>query len=298
MDHTTVRASTPVRRRPAALVAVVAACAAGPLLLVSPGVTPGAAATTSVAATSVGMAAAGREVVLDLDAAAVGPAGGDGTPVPTAGTVATVAEIRTHASGVATTVRHRGAGSALRLPAFDAAADRATVPVAVLAITPTGTRGLDPGSDDFVFGASVRVDSTSTGTTVDNGDNVVQRGLVGSPAQMKLQVDGRFPACRVKGVAGAVQVTADSRLRAGRWFDLSCRRAGDTVTLVQRGVGADGAVVRKRWTGRGPTGSLSVLGRDVPLTVGGKTDATGAPLAAGADPLNGSVDDIYLDLLG
>lgn len=290
MAHTTRRAPTPARRRAAALVAAVAACAAGPLLLVSPGATPSAAAAPPLAAT-----AAGRELVLDLDAAT---GGGEGTPVPTAGTVATTAEIRTRAAGAATAVRHRGAGSALRLPAFDAVADRATVPVAVLAVTPTGTRGLDPGAGDFVFGASVRVDKTSTGTTVDNGDNVVQRGLVSSPAQMKLQVDGRVPACRVKGADGTVLVTANSRLRAGRWFDLSCRRAGDTVTLVQRGVGADGVVVRRQWTRRGATGSLSALGRDVPLTVGGKTDATGAPLAAGADPLNGSVDDIYLDLLG
>lgn len=292
MDHTTVRVPNPMRRRSAALIAVAAACAAGPLLLVPPGITPGAAAATSV--TSVAATAAGREVVLDLDA---GAAGGEGTPVPTAGTVATAAEIRTHASGVATAVRHRGAGSALRLPAFDAVARPATVPVAVLVVRPTRTRGLDPGSLDFVFGASVRIDRTSTGTTVDNGDNVVQRGLYGSPAQMKLQVDDRVPACRVKGADGAVQVTADSRLRAGRWFDLSCRRVGDTVTLVRRGVGVDGTVVRQRWTRRGPTGSLSALGRDVPLTVGGKTDATGAPLTAGADPLNGSVDDIYLDLL-
>lgn len=293
MDHTTERAPIPVRRRSAALVAVVAACAAGPLLLVPPGA-PAAAAERSGAGTSVAATAAGRELVLDLDA---GAAGGEGTPVPTAGTVATAAEIRTHASGVATAVRHRGAGRALRLPAFAAAADRETVPVAVLAVTPTGTRSLDPGSGDFVFGASVRVDRTSTGTTTDNGDNVVQRGLIGSPAQMKLQVDGRRPACRVKGADGEVQVTADRRLRPGRWYDLSCRRAGDTVTLVQRGVGADGVVVRQRWTRRGPTGSLSALGRGVPLTVGGKTDATGAPLTAGADPLNGSVDDIYLDLL-
>ncbi len=289
MDHTTVRALTPVRRRSAALVAVVAACAAGPLLLVSPGVTPDAAATTSVAAT-----ATGRELVLSLDGAV---AGGDGTRVPTAGTSPTTAAVRTNADAVATVLRHEGAGRALRLPAFAPGADRQTVPVALVAVTSTGSPDLDPGASDFVLGASVRLDATSTGTTVDNGDNVVQRGLYAAKSQMKLQFDGRRPGCRVKGDLGAVAVYPDTRVRADRWFDLSCRRSGDTVTLVQQRVRADGTIARRRWSRSGPIGSLSGLDATVPLTVGGKSNPSGAPLVASADQLNGSVDDVYLDIL-
>lgn len=288
METTPTRAPTTRRRGPAVLVALAAACAAGPLLLVPPGAAAGAPAAPTASA-------AGRELVLDLDAA-VG--GGEGTPVPTAGTVPTEAEVRTHAGGVTSVVRHRGAGRALRLPAFAADGDRATSPVALVAVTPTGPAGLDPGAGDFVLGASVRLDARTTGTAVDNGDNVVQRGTFEAAAQMKLQVDGRRPSCRVKGADGVVTVSADTRLRADRWFKLSCRRAGDVVTLLQERTTVDGTVVRRSWVGRGPTGSLSKLDPDVPLTVGGKTDVTGAPLASGADQLNGSVDDVYLDVLG
>ncbi|WP_160009282.1 hypothetical protein [Nocardioides sp. AX2bis] len=290
MDTLTVRASTRVGRRSAALVAAVAACAAGPLLLVSPGVAPGAAAATSVAATG----DLGRELVLDLDTAV---AGGEGTRVPTAGTSPTTAEVRTNADAVVRVVRHEGAGRALRLPSFAAGADATTVPVALVAVTSTGSPDLDPGASDFVLGASVRLDATSTGTRVDNGDNVVQRGTFDAASQMKLQVDGRTPSCRVKGAEGAVTVFADTRLRADRWFDLTCRRTGATVTLVRERVLADGTVARRSWSRNGPIGSLSGLAPGVPLTVGGKTDPTGAPLSASADPMNGSIDDVYLDVL-
>ncbi len=269
--------------------AAVAICAAAPLLLAP-------AAPAAPAAPSGGAPAAeGRELVLDLDSAV---AGGEGTPVPTAGTAPTTAEVRTHAGGTVTVVGHRGAGRALRLPAFAADADRRTVPEALVAVTSTGSPGLDPGARDFVLGASVRLDATSTGSAADNGDNLVQRGTFGAGSQMKLQVDGGRPACRVEGADGVVSVFADARLRPDVWFDLSCRRAGETVTLLQQRVRDDGTVTRRAWARRGPTGSLSALDPGVPLTVGGKTDPSGAPVAAGADQLNGSVDDVFLDVLG
>ncbi len=289
MHRTATRAPTPVRRRAATLVALAAVCAAGPLLLV-----PSGAVADAVTATTSAAGSSGRELVLDFDDAV---AGGEGTRVPTAGTAVTTAEVRTHASGAATVLQHDGAGRALRLPAFASDATRTTAPVALVAVTSTGTPDLDPGASDFVLGASVRLDAVSTGTAVDDGDNVVQRGTFGAASQMKLQVDGRRPSCRVKGELGAVTAYADTVLRADVWFDLRCERRGDTVTLVRQRVRSDGTVARRTWSCSGPTGSLSGLDPRVPLTVGGKTDATGAPLTAGADQLNGSVDEVFFNVL-
>lgn len=215
----------------------------------------------------------------------------------TTGTVPTSAEVRAHGRGTAHVVRRSGGGRALRLPAFVPGATTADVPVAVVVVSPTGPAGLDPGSREFVLGASVRLDTTTAGSVVDNGDNLVQRGTYGAPAQMKLQVDSRRPSCRVKGADGDVTVVADRKLAAGRWFSLTCRRTAAGVSLVQRRTREDGRVKRLSWKEKGRTGSMSALPGRVPLTVGGKTDADGDLILASSDQLNGSVDRVFLDVL-
>lgn len=282
MDDSNPRARTSTRGRVLVLGVLTA-----PLLAVP----TGSAAGRSVAPAPA--AAETRELVLDLDSSV---AGGDGTPVATAGSTPTSAAVRTHGDGRVEVAARPGAGQALRLPAFAPDATAGTVPMALVVVTATGD-GLDPGGADFALKASVRLDDTTTGSAVDNGDNLVQRGTFGSPAQMKLQVDGRRPSCRVKGAAGTVVVTGRVRLPSATWFDLTCRRTATGVTLAQRRVLDDGSVSRRSWTTTGPTGSLSALADSVPLTVGGKTDARGVPLSSSSDQLNGVVDQVVLDVL-
>lgn len=288
MDHSTRRRSA--RRRAALL-----ACLATPLLAV-PAAPAGARADAQRAVVTPAAGAVAtetRELVLDFDGAV---AGGEGTPVRTAGRATTSASVRTHSVGRVGVADHPGAGQALRLPAFAPGATAGTIPMAVVVVTATGA-ALDPRAADFVLRASVRLDTTTTGTATDNGDNLVQRGSFASPAQMKLQVDRRRPSCRVKGAAGTVVVKGTVRLRAGVWFDLTCRRTSSGVILKQRRVLDDGSVVRRSWTGTGPTGSLSALPDSVPLTVGGKTDVRGVPTAQSSDQLNGVVDQVVFDIL-
>jgi hypothetical protein len=66
---------------------------------------------------------------------------------------------------------------------------------------------------DFRFGAAFRLDAVSQGSRADNGDNLVQRGLSGDPAQYKLQLDGRVPACRVQGAAALSQCERSASAR-------------------------------------------------------------------------------------
>ncbi len=212
--------------------------------------------------------------------------GSDVTSVKNAGT----ADIDVRASGAAgiEVVPAPGAGHAVRFPAYTGAAD---APAAVLVASDTGDGALDPGDDDFTFGARFRLDEESSGSKTDNGDNLVQRGTFDSPAQFKIQLDHGVPSCRVLGGAGEVFVKAEGPVDPDTWYTVTCERTSQEVTLQ---VAADGeASGDGTWRKSGPTGPVSL--KDLPLTIGGKAGPDGTPVAS-ADQFNGEVDDVFLSI--
>lgn len=181
-------------------------------------------------------------------------------------------------------------GSALRFPA--ATGDPATPPRAVLSITPAPGGDADvlsPGTRVFSFGASFRLDAVSTGGD-DNGDNLMQRGLIGSASQYKIQVDHDRPSCRVAGSEGEALVRSPVTVRTGRWYTVRCTREEDEVTLQVTEHGSD---TTHEASVAGRTGSLDAPG-DLPLSVGGKLTAQGAAVRSNSDQFNGEVDDVVL----
>lgn len=198
-----------------------------------------------------------------------------------------IASVRTD-GGVLRSVTYHG--QALGTPDFQRTVDE---PRAVLQVR--GSRSsdgdeLDPGRSAFAFGATFRLDAVSDGTSVDNGDNLVQRGLALDVSQYKLEVDHRRPACRVKGSAGTVRVVSSVVAEAGSWYRARCRRHPGRVVLV---VTDSSSGHKTRTTGWGSTGSLRPESPRVPLSVGGKLQADGA-LESATDQFNGSIDDVVL----
>jgi hypothetical protein len=180
-----------------------------------------------------------------------------------------------------------GKGEAVRFPAYTASEKPAA---SVLVVVPTSKGALDPQDHDFSFGASFKLDALSEGTDVDNGNNLLQRGVFEGPAQFKLQVDGGRPSCRVLGDAGEVTVQAPSRVAPDHWYTVTCRRTSEGLTLQLRA--EDGGPSAGEWEKAGSTGKLSYQG--APLTVGGKVDNTGTPLSS-ADQFNGVVDNVFFE---
>jgi len=148
----------------------------------------------------------------------------------------------------------------------------------------------EPGSGRLTFGADLRLDEVSSGSDGDNGDNVIQRGLYGDPAQYKLQVDRRRPSCVVRGESGEVVVKADLELGRG-WYRVGCRRAGDGVTLTVADIESERVGPPRRWKARGATGRLSPRG---PLAIGGKLTAGGALVGSDTDQFNGALDNVVV----
>jgi hypothetical protein len=182
---------------------------------------------------------------------------------------------------------------AIRTPAHDAspAAPRAVVRV----VDGQGADDLDPGKGAFVFGADFALDAVSESHhngSLDNGNNLVQRGLFNNVSQYKIQVDGTAITCRVKGRAGVALVTSPMPIAAGRWYRVRCERDANRVTLsVTRWQSGRPVTVVTTATAR--TGLLTPAASTVPLSVGGKLSATGA-LVPATDQFNGRVDNVIL----
>lgn len=165
-----------------------------------------------------------------------------------------------------------------------------TPPRAVLRVRNSGSgEDLAPGRADFAFGADFTVDRTSTGSPVDNGDNLVQRGTFGSSSQYKIDADGGKISCRVKGSAGTVMVESSFRADPGLWYRVRCSRAGTKVQLTTTEYRSDGTSRSVRNTAWGSTGSLTWVDRKTPLSVGGKLTRRGAIVRSSTDQFNGSV---------
>ncbi len=183
-------------------------------------------------------------------------------------------------------------GPAMRFPAFDPSARGPRA--AVVTRSATARDVLDPGTDDFSFGATVQLDAANEQAgSSDNGNNVLQRGLFGARSQYKIQIDERRPSCRVKGPLGAVLVTSKTTVTPGRWYGLACSRSGDTITLTVTRWTADGTPRIDVATATRPTGDLRPTVASLPLSVGAKVEDNGA-LTTSPDQFNGVIDDPFV----
>ncbi len=192
----------------------------------------------------------------------------------------------TRDGGAATRVRGRGRGWAARLPAHRYGANPARASIRITNAGPNDP--YSPKGRDFSFGADFRLDRRSAGSALDNGDNLLQRGLYGQAAQYKVQVDGGVPLCRIRGSDGAVSAWARPVQRE-QWYRVRCSRNGQAVTIRVWKLTSSGPVSVSSATRRGPIGSVA-FPRLFPLSVGGKLDADGAVASGSSDQLNGVVD--------
>ena len=178
---------------------------------------------------------------------------------------------------------------AWRFPSFAAAG---LYPRAVLGVTPTTGEAMSPGSSDFAYGAVFRLDDSSSGRLVDDGDNVFQRGRYADTSMFKLQVDRGRPGCLVRGSAGRVLVTSSVEITPDRWYRAVCTRVGSTLSVLVRPYGDVDATVVDR--SDGPTGALSM-----PATrrasIGGKLTASGLQIVAASDQFNGAIAKVWVD---
>ncbi|MCB0976335.1 MAG: hypothetical protein KDB02_02640 [Acidimicrobiales bacterium] len=185
----------------------------------------------------------------------------------------------------------------MRFPTHDPSA---TSPRAAIKIVGAsgGTDELNPGTGKFSFGADVWLDSGSTSSSEpgskDNGDNVIQRGLYDGVSQYKLQVDNRRPMCRIKGDAGAVEVTSEL-IDPEVWYRLLCTRDGDVVTLEVTTWDESNQPTTVTTSATGSTGDMTPGTDTVPLSVGGKLLDSGS-VAGSADQLNGRIDNPHLSI--
>ncbi len=214
--------------------------------------------------------------------------GADATSIANAGNGNVDVDVRTAGSAEVEVVEGRDGGHAVRFPAYTGAAK---APAAVLVAADQSDGTLDPGDDDFTFGASFSLDEESSGSEADNGDNLVQRGTFDSPGQFKIQLDHGVPSCRILGDAGEVFVKADGPVDPGSWYAVSCERTASAVTLKVKSF--DGGAGEGTWEESGPTGAITLQG--LPLTIGGKAGPDGTPVAS-ADQFNGAVDDVFLSM--
>lgn len=166
-----------------------------------------------------------------------------------------------------------GRGDAL---AFPEKCDADTgCPRAMLEVPPD--TALDPGSEDFEFGAAVWVAPDQTTT----GSNIMQRGRFDTEGGLwKLQVDsleGR-PSCVVRSGDDQVLVRSTVSVADSAWHRVVCRRDATGVEID-----VDGVVDREA----GETGSVAT---EWPLRIGspGVGDQD--------DQFHGRIDDVFLKI--
>lgn len=254
-------------------------------------------ALTSLAAACDEPPAAGEADALHLDFDDAGEVGRSVWATANRGGAPVAVSVAVADDGRARAERSRnGSGRSLRLPAFD---PWAPAPRAAVVVTPHGTTdGLDPGTGPLEFGADVVLDATTAKVasgSVDDGDNLVQRGLWNDPAQWKLELDRHRPTCRIKGRSGTVTVSASTAMEPGRWYRVRCRRQGSTVRLVLSWWRSDGSMVAQTWEAQGATGDLQPASRSTPVSAGGKVGASGQ-LDPDTDQCNARIDDVVVRL--
>ncbi|TDU87105.1 laminin G domain protein [Kribbella voronezhensis] len=178
---------------------------------------------------------------------------------------------------------HQG-GIALRTPPYSGESSGS---FSALRIEPE--EWLSPGLSDFTFGADVRLDAKSNGTAIDNGDNVMQRGLYADAAQYKIQVDKHHASCVIRGTDGAVVVKSKALLTSSKWYRLTCHRSDKTVKLTVQNLETNQPPETLEKTG--PIGTLDMIGSE-PLSVGAKIGEDGEIIGSSTDQFNGLLDNI------
>ncbi len=192
--------------------------------------------------------------------------------------------------------RHVG----VRLPSYSAADPR----FAMIGVFNTGEDDpLSPDEADFLFSADFAIDEVSTGNPLDNGDNLVGRGLFEGASQYKIQVDGGRLSCRIAGLGGEVLVFSKETVQPGQWYRARCVRQGDTVTLdvakLDQSQDPDDQG-ELDWVSASETGTTGavLMASTVPMAVGGKLSGDGRIFPVTTDQFNGRIDRVIYRLLG
>lgn len=197
----------------------------------------------------------------------------------------------TQGGGRLTWTPGRAGGSAIRTPAYAA---EGVVPAAALVVRtdPSAPDPLDPGTGDFLVAVDFRADAATAGRPEDDGDNLVQRGRYGQPAQLKLQLDHGAPSCRLAGTLGEVLVEDPGPVTPERWYRLTCSRTGPTVRM--RLVDLDGGAAPQEWSVDGDPGAISF--DHAPLSIGAKVSDRGRIAQGSTDQFHGTIDRVVLDV--
>jgi len=165
-----------------------------------------------------------------------------------------------------------------------------------------GVDYLNPGAQDFEFGADVNLDSANTGTN-DNGNNVIQRGRAdANTSQYKLEIDANGVAkCAVRDSltapsATVIATTPVNTVNAGTDFKIRCERVSNTVTIKVTNLSTNAT---NTWDQTGTIGALDFTPSagtnnfEPSLSVGGKLNNNGT-IAGSADQFNGTIDNAVL----
>ncbi len=209
-------------------------------------------------------------------------------PLGNTGSENLVVRVSSVAGGSLRSMPGRGGGYAARFPVF---LPRTKQRLVLSLSSSSVTDPLGPGSSDFTFGADFAIDTVSDASRLDNGNNLIQRGLSDDPAQYKLQIDGGRASCLVAGVGGDVVVKSKTVVRPHTWYRISCNRSGDVVTLML----GTFAEPPQRTVATGPTGAVYVTAA-TPLVLGGKATRAGAAVVSDTDQFNGALDNVFLDI--
>ena len=246
--------------------------------------TPSAAPTDD----SDGRASTRPELLLDFDS--LPPEETTVGTVRNEGSASVIVMAATSGSAVVEAVDDPEGGRAVRFPAYVETSTAPTTPSVAVLVGTDELAALDPGDRDLSFGASFALDSRSSGSAVDDGNNLLQRGGF-EGGQVKIQVDDGVPSCRVAGHRGAVFVEADLEVVPGRWYTVVCERDASQVNLTVTPRGRGEAV--RTWRSSGPIGTI-VLGL-APISIGAKV-GPGGEIVASADQFNGVVDDVFIQV--
>jgi len=134
---------------------------------------------------------------------------------------------------------------------------------------------LDPGEEDFEYGASVWLAPDQTTT----GSNIVQKGRFGTEGGLwKLQVDNDagHPSCVIRSGSELVRVRSSVSIADSSWHHVVCRRQGDAISIQ-----VDDTLRRT-------SGRIGPITSTWPVRIG-------APgLGERDDQFHGRIDDVYL----
>lgn len=186
-----------------------------------------------------------------------------------------------------------------RVADFPPYAGGSSAPHAVVAVVSRKRDRLAPRTSSFSFGVDFKIDAAAIAAR-DDGNNLMQRGYFGSPAQYKLQVDKGVIGCRIKGQLGSVFLTADTPVDAAKWYRIRCSLSPvvdgpDTAQLRISTLGSRGRPhLLENHTAIVEIGRL-VFPRGRPLAIGGKIKDS-LLMPARVEQFNGLLDNAFFRL--